>query len=327
VRSCFRTFSATFLLALLSLSRVEQGASQAAGPVASVTVSLLMVAASLGVFIVFVTAITRLIRVAHLVAAVADETRAALGALYPPSDGYGTADPPRFVARPHMVIVDLTRFRPRQRSRGVLLGIDAAALVRLAAEHECVIRFQARIGQYLSSGMGLAEIHGTTTLSADRVRRAVQFGRERTLYQDPAYGIRELVDIGCQALSSAVNAPTTAVQVIDRLTDVLVRIGSAPDPTGMFMDSGGVVRVVVPVATWEETVDLVFSELTTTGAGSPQVTRRLAAAVDELCAALPTNRHSAVEARRGLLAAAVRDRWPDENQRSHALYPDPMGLG
>ena len=30
--------------------------------------------------------------------------------------------------------------------------------------------------------------------------RAVDLGRERTLFQDPLYGIRQLVDIGTQAL-------------------------------------------------------------------------------------------------------------------------------
>jgi uncharacterized membrane protein len=45
------------------------------------------------------------------------------------------------------------------------------------------------------------------------------------MYQGPLYGIRQLVDVASQALSPAVNQPTTAVIVIDRLEEV--RFGSA----------------------------------------------------------------------------------------------------
>ncbi len=67
--------------------------------------------------------------------------------------------------------------------------------------------------------------------------RAVDLGRERTLFQDPLYGIRQLVDIGTQALSPAINAPTSAVQVLDRLSDLLPQIAERPirlacSPTG-----------------------------------------------------------------------------------------------
>jgi len=155
----------------------------------------------------------------------------------------------------------------------------------------------------------------------------VQFGRERTLYQDPVYGIRELVDIGCQALSLAVNAPTTAVQVIDRLIDLLARIGGRPDPPGRYADDAGVVRLIVPEVAWEEVVVLAFAELRTFGAGSPQVTRRLAAAIDQIVAVVPDERKAPLYAQRTALVRAVKDRWSDEDQRSQAIQPDVLGLG
>ena len=323
----FGVFIATFVCSLLSLSRVEQKALDQDGPVATVTVSLLLVAASLVVFIVFVNSITRLIRVAHLVAAVADETRASLAALSPPADAYSLAAPPQFDNPVTEVTVGTTAFRTRRRSSGVLLGVDTARLVRLAAAHDCVIRFTARVGQHLHPGVQMAEIHGRHGPAADQVRRAVQFGRERTLYEDPAYGIRELVDIGCQALSPAVNAPTTAVQVLDRLTDVLGRIGMNPDPTGLFVDDHGVVRLAVPTLGWPEAVDLVFTELRTYGVGSPQVTRRLAASINELLTMLPPDRSPALEQQMALLRAAVESHYQDHEHRRHALRPDPLGLG
>jgi uncharacterized membrane protein len=323
----FGLFAATFVTALVSLGRVEQGESRPAGPVASVTVSLALVGASLVVFIIFVTSITKLIRIAHLVAAVAEETRDAIEAAYPPGDDYILVPAPVLYPRTTQIRVGRTGRRTKQRSRGVLLGIDTAALVRLASEHDCVIVFNAKIGEYVGRGIVLAELHGENVPTEDQIRRAVQFGRERTLYQDPAYGIRELVDIGSQALSPAVNAPTTAVQVIDRLTDVLLRLGSVPDRAGAYTDADAVVRVLVPVASWDDIVALVYTELRTFGAGSPQVTRRLAASIRHLLEHLPAERGAALEEQLTLLASAVRDRWPDDAHRSYALQPDTLGLG
>ena len=49
-------------------------------------------------------------------------------------------------------------------------------------------------------------------------RAAVRIGFERTLEQDAAFGIRQLVDVACKALSPAVNDPYTAVQAVDHLS-------------------------------------------------------------------------------------------------------------
>ncbi len=49
----------------------------------------------------------------------------------------------------------------------------------------------------------------------------VALGVERTIEQDPAFAVRIMVDIAIRALSPAVNDPTTAVQVLDHLEDLL----------------------------------------------------------------------------------------------------------
>jgi uncharacterized membrane protein len=211
--------------------------------------------------------------------------------------------------------------------RGVLLGVDAHRLARLAAEHGCVLRLLVPIGQYVPQGAPLVEVHGGRVPPAEDVLRALDLGRERTLYQDPAYGIRQLVDIAAQALSPAVNAPTTAVQVLDRLTDLLPGIASRPDPTGLVADERRELRLVVPVPTWSELVTLSFTEIRRFGAASPQVTRRLAAVLDELLAACPERRWPELERERELLVRAVEASVPDAEGRRVALAPDALGLG
>ena len=55
--------------------------------------------------------------------------------------------------------------------------------------------------------------------------KAIELGEERTFEQDPKYAIRLLVDIAIKALSPAINDPTTAVQALDQIEDLLLRLG------------------------------------------------------------------------------------------------------
>ena len=84
-----------------------------------------------------------------------------------------------------------------------------------------------------------------TPLPEDALRRAVRLERERTFEQDPKYPIRLLVDIAIKALSPAINDPTTAVQTIDQLEDLLRRLGAAELDAGHVVDENGALRLIV----------------------------------------------------------------------------------
>jgi uncharacterized membrane protein len=58
-----------------------------------------------------------------------------------------------------------------------------------------------------------------------RLREAIELGEERTFEQGPKYAIRLLVDIAIKALSPAINYPTTAVQALNQIEDLLLRLG------------------------------------------------------------------------------------------------------
>ena len=80
-------------------------------------------------------------------------------------------------------------------------------------------------GQYVAPGMPVLRIHGGDSGPAHaRARRVLVLARQRTIDQDPAFALRMLVDIAIRALSPAVNDPTTAVQALDRLEELLVEL-------------------------------------------------------------------------------------------------------
>ena len=138
----------------------------------------------------------------------------------------------------------------------------------------------------------------------------VALGVERTIEQDPAFAVRIMVDIAIRALSPAVNDPTTAVQVLDHLEDMLRLVG--PDgsrPTRAHrssdMDSG----LVIPVRRWADYLTLSVTEIREYGDTSIQVVRRLRAMLEELSEAVLPERREAVLQELARLDEAVAAKW------------------
>src|SRR5690606_17399483 len=137
------------------------------------------------------------------------------------------------------------------------------------------------------------------------LRRALGVGVERTFHLDVAFGLRQLSDIALRALSAAINDPTTAVQALDRIVQLLTALSRRPLDTVVHRDRTGEVRLVQPVPGWEELVDLGLTEVRVCGSGVPQVTRRLMAGLEDLLLLAPQERREPLLRHRDLLRQAV----------------------
>jgi uncharacterized membrane protein len=136
------------------------------------------------------------------------------------------------------------------------------------------------VGDTLVEGTLLLKVYGAKNwLPENTLMRAIRLARERSFEQDPKYPIRLLVDIAIRALSPAINDPTTAVQTIDQLEDLLRRLGQYDLDAGHASDANGVVRLVFPMPTWEDYLALAFDEIRQYGSTSVQVMRRLRSAL------------------------------------------------
>ena len=155
----------------------------------------------------------------------------------------------------------------------------------------------------------------------------VALGVERTIEQDPAFAVRIMVDIAIRALSPAVNDPTTAVQVIDHLEDLLREVGQVDlSDTGAPLDemtSG----LVVPVRRWADYLTLSVTEIRQYGANSIQVVRRLRAMLEELAESVLPERREAVLRELARLDEAVGERWRSTADLDLAGVADRQGVG
>ncbi len=137
-----------------------------------------------------------------------------------------------------------------------------------------------------------------------------------------------LVDIAERSLSdSPFEDPTTAVQAIDRLHDCLRQLARRPFPDGRHRDDAGEVRLTVPSMDWDAYVHLAFDEIRMAGGGSPQVSRRLRAALEDLRSVAPDDRLGVLDHELELLEGATETAMDDDRDVAQALSGDRQGLG
>ena len=211
---------------------------------------------------------------------------------------------------------------------GVVANLDVIRLVAEAQRLDTTIELACSIGSYVATGSPLLRITDQRpALDEERLRHAVTLSDERTIDQDPLYALRLLVDIATRALSPAVNDPTTAVQALDRIEDVLSVLANRRLDRGAIRDDEGRVRLVVPLPSWEDFVSVGLTEIRQYGAGSLQVVRRLRAVLEDLLILAPAARRPALEAELLRLDQTVARSHPDPVDRELALVADRHGLG
>jgi uncharacterized membrane protein len=296
-------FLATFVFSLVVLvsNRASVSSAKQFAPVVSVTALLALSLATVFGFVAYLHGVVRLMRVQYLLETIASESRRSIEENFPPASAYVDVEPPAPDPAPHRLCYTGTA--------GVVTATDLHGLAEACRQEECWLELTVGVGEYLASGTPVALVHGGNLHDRD-VTRFFLIRGERTFVQDPAFGFRQLVDIAIRALSPAVNDPTTGVQAIDRISDLLAITGSRLDPTGLRVDSSGTVRVKRKLRNFDGLLVLALTEVIRYGADAPQVVRRLRGMLDELESTLPPKRQAAIARQRGLLDAAVTAALP-----------------
>lgn len=314
-------FLATFAYAMLVLRTVRDGNGIEAAfvPRASLDVAFLLSGLSLGFFVFYVHHISQSIQASSIVAEVARETAEALDRWLPAGDV--AADERDFETEPGAAVVRL------ECRSGYLRAIDAERLVELGRVHDVQMRMVLGVGDFVPRGAALFEVVGAAAQDplADRLLRCVTVGPTRTMQQDPAFGLRQLVDIAERALSPGINDPTTAVQALDRLHELLLLVVSREFPPAVRADRTGRVRLFVPQPSWDGLVRLAFDEIREYGEGSMQVTRRIGEVLDDLYGVAPPARRSALREQQVMLGRSAARGFADPEDQAHARTPSRHG--
>jgi uncharacterized membrane protein len=312
-------FVSTFAYAFMALSAVRVSSDDDPGfvPTITVTVSLILLAASVVAFVDLIHHMSQSLQVATIIDRVAAETRDAIDRLHPP-DGE-----PAGVAPSGSPIASIVA--PRA---GVITDVDIDALARCAADHDVIAVVPHAVGTFICSGMPLVELHAAgpapRTGDDDDWTTHVRQAGERTMRQDVLFGFRQLVDVAERALSPGTNDPTTAIQCLDRIHDLLRGLAGRPMPLWRTVDGGAEGqprRAYVSAPGFPETIELALDEIRHWGSGSPRVHRRITTLLDDLDTVTTGPASRAAIARQRDLLDARRDDLP----AAEHVVADPTG--
>ena len=310
-------FVGTFVHAILAIREVTlNGDGNGNVPGVAVVTAFILVLMSIAALVIYVHHIGQALRVSALIELVGKDTRKLIDRIYPDK-----GDDTNSVPGAEQVV-------PASES-GVITAIGHDHLVEEARRAGCLLELVPGLGEFVPAGAPLFRVQGhRSKLDEERLADGLVLKLEPTLDQDTAYGFRMLVDIAERSLAdSPFQDPTTAVQAVDRLHDCLRQLARRPFPDGIYRDEAGEVRLVVPTMNWEAYVRLAFDEIRMAGAGSPQVSRRLKAALTDLKSVAPANRIPILDQQLELLETATTSLMDDERDATFALEQDREDVG
>jgi uncharacterized membrane protein len=321
-------FSATFLSALGTLQFVDRHHDGIA-PWLSMEVDTALLLLSM-VFLALLIQRVALLRITYILQYVGDKGRAVIAATLPRLDTHVAAK----IAALRQHADTLRTFPPQQRLvyDGVPLAIASFRIddyVKQAKKAGGTIVLHSAVGDTIAQGTVLLEVYGAAVLIPEHSLLAgIVLAKERTFDQDPKYPLRLLVDTAIMALSPAVNDPTTAVQAMDQIQDLLHRLSRRDLDAGFITDAQGDLRLVFPMPTWDEYLELALDEIRLYGIGALQVVRRMRALLMDLTGLLTdSGRVESVKRYLEHLDAMVERSELDPIDRAVALQADPQGIG
>ncbi|HRK32775.1 MAG TPA: DUF2254 domain-containing protein [Tepidisphaeraceae bacterium] len=223
-QSVLGVFVGVFAYCLVVLRTIRGGDDGLFVPSLAVVGAVLLAFVAIGFLIFFIHHIAASIQASSIIAAAAEETLAAVDRLFPDEVG-DAVDPASSAQRSEPTA---TWIPIPARKTGYIQSIDADALFDLAREVDAVVRMERGVGEFVIENAPLAAVSGVPCEEdvIEKLNDAYTVGRHRTVHQDAAYGIRQIVDVALKALSPGINDTTTAVNCIDYLGAILARLAA-----------------------------------------------------------------------------------------------------
>lgn len=321
-------FLGIFAYCLVVLRTIRGGDEGTFIPSLAVLGGMAYAFAGVGVLIYFIHHVARSIQASAILARIAQDTRQAIDHLFPAEVGQSGLPEPE--AKATVLPARWTVVRaPRT---GYVSAIDAAPLLQAARDVGRVLRLRVRVGEFAAEDAALAELAGDAEVPPNvrqAVRDAVVLSSQRTVEQDAAFGLQQLMDIALRALSPGVNDPTTANMAIEQLGVLLAGLARRHIPSPFRLD-GGQLRVIAPAPTFEAFVTQALVPVVRHAGGDLYVLERVAAAVETVAAACRGPERLAglvpvvAELQRELARSTARSRARALRRRLRALGPAPL---
>ena len=264
-------FAGIFTYCLIVLRSIRGGEAEFV-PSLTVFFAFVLALGSVVVLIFFIHHIASSIQASSIIASITQETIDAIDGLFPEDIGNG---PDEEQALQHLG-EGSWRAVPAETS-GYLQSVDSDALLRLSRDRKTVLRMERGVGDFVVQSSALASLAledppDQETIAA--LNASFSIGRQRTVAQDPAFGIRQIVDIALKALSPGVNDTSTAVICIDYLTAILALAAPRKFPRSRLYEEGEL-RMIAIAPTFESLLAESLDQIRGSAAGNAGIMARM----------------------------------------------------
>lgn len=302
----------------LLLPGLRGGDPASAAPVVAYWSVLATCGACAGFFFRFMFHAVKSINVSMIIERIAHQTEAEIAALCPaPWQISEYRRPLEREQRPPKATEGGAALREVLAPRsGYIQGIDVRRLRQIcsdpSAPPDLVIYEEYFVGQFVLKGTPLATCATRGVVDARlerRIARAFHIEGYRTIEQDVAFGLRQLVDVAIKAGSPAVSDPTTAQNCIDYIGVVLAELSRRRPPQDRIeVEAGGGARVFMRRLDFQRLVEFSFDQIIQFGREDPKILERVLWTLGQIARVCPKLDYLEILLRYlGTIEAAVGD--------------------
>ena len=277
-------FAGIFVYCLIVLRGVHGQDDAVFVPVLAVSVAMWLAVVGVAMLIVFIHHIALSIQASTILANIAHETIVAMESTFPPLTDASLADQPHSDAAAEALAAQACWTPIPARNTGYLQSIDLEALLRIACDCKVILRVEHAAGQFVLAETPIFSVGGAPASSngiAGALFATISVGRNRTVEQDPGFGIRQLVDVALKALSPGVNDTTTAVMCLDYLDAVMGTMARRAIPSP-YRHAEGQLRIVCRAPDFAGLLAEAFDQIRRSAGGNVAVIVRMIATIDML---------------------------------------------
>lgn len=289
-------FIGTFTYTLLVQRTLRTGdGEEAFVPNVAVTGAVILALVSIGFLIFFINHAARSIQASVIIDSVTSDTLHSVGQVFPERMEPGE-DEPLVSADEYTAGRNEAPRAITSRKAGYIQEIDRRALKRIASSHHLFIRIDVEIGKYVLPGDEVMCVWPGPEVDAaieNELRGALLLGMERTPHQDLELGVIELMDIAVKAMSPSVNDPTTALNSIDRLGEILLDLSWRRRGDLVEMSDNGRPLLITRRPLLHDTLGVAFDQVRHYGASNPTVAIALTRLLGRLAAMAPDSARAA----------------------------------
>lgn len=264
-------YLATFLYCLIILNAISDIERYTFTPSISILVALILAIFNLVLLIFYIHEVSMSIQPSNILNNLNDKLQEGLNNLYPELNNQVAGkqqDATINVDHLHCV----KKIAPH--TSGYIQYFSLAHTLDFAIKNNVILEITVKPGTYVTKDEPIIKVlSNQKEVDLPDVNSADFFTLDykKTAFQDLEFGIHQVVEIACKALSPGINDPYTAINCIDNLTDILAKIARHADPTPYVFDQDNNIRLIVKKHSFKDYLNVAFNQIRQYGANSPAI--------------------------------------------------------